>query len=170
MKITINIGAPKRDTEWTNIDKSTWGDGPWQHEPDKKQWIDPATGLDCLIVRNSHLGNLCGYVGVPEGHPLFGKAYGEIDVDVHGGLTFSEKCQPDPRGEGFGVCHTPELGRGEVYWLGFDCGHAFDLAPAAEAFYRKRGLPPFGGSIYRSVAYVERECARLARQLKKQTK
>lgn len=31
-----------------------------------------------------------GYVLIPEGHPLHGKHYDDIDVDVHGGLTFSE--------------------------------------------------------------------------------
>ena len=31
-----------------------------------------------------------GYVVIPKGHPLHGKGYDEIDVDVHGGLTFAE--------------------------------------------------------------------------------
>jgi hypothetical protein len=154
--------------QWTNIDKSRWGDGPWQNEPDKKQWVDAATGLDCLIVRNAHLGNWCGYVGVPQNHPLFGKDYGAVDVDVHGGLTFSEKCEPDPRGEGYGICHTPEPGRSEVYWFGFDCGHAFDLAPAMEAYYKKHYISSLTldeSSVYRDMTYVEEECTRLARQL-----
>ena len=25
---------------WTNADKTSWGDGPWQDEPDKEQWQD----------------------------------------------------------------------------------------------------------------------------------
>ena len=29
-----------------------------------------------------------GYVLIPQGHPLHGKHYDEIDVDVHCGLTF----------------------------------------------------------------------------------
>lgn len=31
-----------------------------------------------------------GYVLIPKGHPMHGKNYSEIDVNVHGGLTFSE--------------------------------------------------------------------------------
>lgn len=31
-----------------------------------------------------------GYVLIPEDSPLHGKDYNDIDVDVHGGLTFSE--------------------------------------------------------------------------------
>ena len=29
---------------WATVDKSAWGDGPWQDEPDKEQWPDEATG------------------------------------------------------------------------------------------------------------------------------
>ena len=29
---------------WTTDVKSAWGPGPWQDEPDKEQWEDPATG------------------------------------------------------------------------------------------------------------------------------
>lgn len=50
--------------------------GPWQDEPDKAQWVDEATNLDCLMVRNP-MGALCGYVGVPREHPWYGKGYSE---------------------------------------------------------------------------------------------
>lgn len=65
--------------------------GPWTNEPDKAQWIDEATGLDCLIVRN-RMGALCGYVGVPEGHPAHRQDYDNVDADAHGGLTFAGGC------------------------------------------------------------------------------
>lgn len=54
-----------------DIDKSKWHPGPWLDEPDKVEWRH-ASGLPLLIVRASHTGALCGYVGVPEGHPLYG--------------------------------------------------------------------------------------------------
>ncbi|MGE5512362.1 MAG: hypothetical protein ACM31O_14035 [Bacteroidota bacterium] len=79
-------------------DKSDWGDGPWMSEPDKRQWVDKATGLPCLIVRNS-LGALCGYVGVSKSHPAYGKDYFDVDVRVHGGLTFARQCAPKPTRE-----------------------------------------------------------------------
>jgi hypothetical protein len=59
-----------------HVNKEDFPAGPWMGEPDKKQWPDPATKLPCLIVRNA-MGALCGYVGVTEGHPLYGKKYGE---------------------------------------------------------------------------------------------
>lgn len=60
--------------ESRTIDKTGWGDGPWQSEPDKLQWQDEATGLPCLIVRGP-VGALCGYVGVPTEHPAHGLSY-----------------------------------------------------------------------------------------------
>jgi hypothetical protein len=65
--------------EWRTVDKSTWGEGEWQREPDKKQWQDAETGLPCLIVRNNG-GALCGYVGVPPGHPWHGKDYSDCTL------------------------------------------------------------------------------------------
>ena len=38
--------------DYRTVDKTTWGAGPWQDEPDKKQWRDE-TGFPCLIVRNN---------------------------------------------------------------------------------------------------------------------
>ena len=57
----------------------------------------------------------CGYVGLPKGHKYVGKHYDELDLDVHGGLTFSE--------------HNHRLKKeGYEYYLGFDCAHFDDGA------------------------------------------
>lgn len=72
------------------------GSRPWQAEPDKRQWTDPATGLVCLIVRSPVTGALCGYVGIPSGHRCHGADYEAIDVAVHGGLTYAAACTGDP--------------------------------------------------------------------------
>lgn len=137
------------------IDKSNWPHGPWDDEPDKIQWPDPVTGLPCLAVRSS-MGNWCGYVGVPEGHPYFMKEYGDVDVACHGGLTFSGSCAED--GSDHGICHVVEPGESDrVWWLGFDCGHAFDLMP---------GMRLMEGSVYRNLTYVQDQCFLIAAQLK----
>lgn len=168
------------DREYRTIDKSSWGDGAWQGEPDKAQWVDEATGLDCLIVRNRP-GALCGYVGVPETHPWFGKDYSESEVRVHGGLTFSDRCV-DSGDPSKGICHIPLPGRPEhVWWFGFDCAHCWDLAPAMRANYaeiaRKADLEGDKETArifsdidsreeYRPVEYVISECQSLAGQLR----
>lgn len=64
-----------RTIQYTTIDKSTWGEGEWNQEPDKKEWQDEETSYPCLIVRAPVTGALCGYVGVPESHPLYGVPY-----------------------------------------------------------------------------------------------
>lgn len=112
------------------VDKSKWPSrGPWDSEPDKVQWRDEATGLPCLIVRGPH-GGLCGYVGVSRSHPGFGQDSSHesvYNVDVHGGLTFADKCS----GDHHGICHTVECGEDDnVWWFGFDCAHLGDLTPA----------------------------------------
>lgn len=67
---------------YTTVDKSTWGDGPWQSEPDKMQWQDEATGLPCLIVRGP-VGALCGYVGIAPDHPAYGLSYDGTPDNEH---------------------------------------------------------------------------------------
>ncbi len=81
--------------EYRTIDKSSWGLGPWQDEPDKVQWTDPETGLPCLIKRVEHSGHLCGYVGVGPDHPLHGRTGYDKEglLSVHGGITFNDSCQ-----------------------------------------------------------------------------
>ena len=112
---------------WNNTDKSEWEYGPWMSEPDKAQWV--AHGLDCLIVRGP-AGALCGYVGVPKSHEFFGKDYDAPDVDVHGGLTFANSCSPHKEGDHKGICHVEEGAANKtVWWLGFDCAHAYDICP-----------------------------------------
>ena len=158
--------------EFRIVDKTGWGDGPWQAEPDKRQWQDKATGLPCLIVRNP-IGALCGYVGVPAGHPVHGKGYDDVDVGVHGGLTFADRCHEGA--EEHSICHKPAPGESDdVWWLGFDCAHAGDLSPQHAATMREiRVMPEFRrlpspymrDDTYKDIAYVEGEVQRLAAQL-----
>ena len=148
---------------WTTMDKASWGPGPWQDEPDKEQFADEATGLPCLIRRSDLSGSLCGYVGVSEGHPWFGKDPFGIKADAHGGLNYADFCQEGDEAQT--ICHVPGPGEPDrVYWLGFDCGHAWDIQPALEAREMIRGWAPIRmpGSSYKTVAYVKAACARLA--------
>ncbi len=139
--------------------------GPWDDEPDKIHWVDGDSDLDCLIVR-SPMGALCGYVGVPPGHPWHGQDYDDVDVVVHGGLTFASGCDENAP-EGHGVCHVPAPGRpADVWWLGFDCAHCDDLVPIM-AGVEDQLVGIFGNELsYRDVAYVTAQCAALAAQVR----
>lgn len=167
---------------WTRPStKSELPPGPWQDEPDKAVWVDPDTGLDCLINR-SRMGNWCGYVGVAEGHPLFGYGYSEHvkpcptgepescwdcptperELSVHGGLTFAAACQ-ETEDPAEGICHAPEAGRpAHIWWFGFDCAHSGDLVPT---MYRSLPASLREGEQYRDLDYVRSECADLAKQV-----
>lgn len=162
--------------EYTYVDKTDWLDGPWNNEPDKRQWQDESTGLPCLIVRGP-VGALCGYVGVSADHPLFEKSYNfamgydenwesttGYRVEVHGGLTFDGFCVEDEKEHG--ICHIVEPGEPDrVWWLGFDCSHSGDLAPSMTKMYREQGLARSFSETYRDFAYVEQEVTDLASQL-----
>lgn len=151
--------------EYRVIDKSAWGPGPWQDEPDKVVWVDQATNLDCMAVRNECGGNWCGYVAVPEGHPAHGKEYDDVEAHVHGGLTYSGLCRAQPWRPTGGICHIEQPGRPErVYWLGFDCAHGWDMCPGTQAIQAILGDDGEGGT-YRSLDYVVAQCESLAEQL-----
>lgn len=114
-----------------------------ENEPNFLEWTyNTKSGqkINCRIVRHNDLKHLCGYVFLDESNDLYGKDYFDIDVDVHGGLTFS--------------------GEFEGGWLiGFDCGHYEDLVPGIS----------FVGT-YRDINYVKSECENLAEQVSKYTK
>jgi hypothetical protein len=98
--------------------------------------------IDCFIKRNNSTLSLCGYVVLTSDNELYGLDYDEIypkiNIDVHGGLTYSDK--------------------GENGWIvGFDCAHAGDLCPA---------FPYFDG-IYRTKVFVISECLKLAEEVSK---
>lgn len=173
--ITGIIGAREGTVrEYRTTDKSEWRDGQWQDEPDKVQWIDNATDMDCLIVRGPS-GALCGYVGVLPTHPWHGKDYSACTqtpqceeswcdhtvgsrTSVHGGLTFADSCQHTDD-ESRGVCHVPLNGRSDsVWWFGFDCAHYGDVTP-------KHDDGRYDG-WYKTIGYVNGEVCDLARQLK----
>lgn len=145
--------------EWTYVDRSEFGSGEWDTEPDKLQWVDPDTDLDCLIVRGPH-GALCGYVGVPESSKHFEKSYDDLmDFDVHGGLTYADACRESP--DNHGICHIPEAGRSDkIWWFGFDCAHCDDLTPG---YMRK--YPELSRGTYKNRLYVENQIRQLAQQL-----
>ena len=132
-----------------SIDKRDWGEGPWIDEPDRVEWRH--RDLPCLIVRSDATGALCGYVGVPPGHPWCGRGYDEIEASAHGGLTYSNACDP-----GGPICHEPAPGEpDEVWWVGFDCSHAYDVSPKIEALVGWANHRRFGPRVaYRDIAYV----------------
>ena len=119
------------------IDKSTWGPGPWQKEPDYLEWTDEETLFHCEIKR-THMGHLCGYVHVPKGNPNYGRTDADLHMDCHGGVTYGEINE--------------ETG---LWVIGFDCAHFSDMSPGNLA----------AGGTYQDIQYVRKEVTALAQQL-----
>lgn len=148
-----------------------FGNGPWRDEYEKISWVDEATGLNCIILRQRD-GTLSGYVGIDSQHPLFGYAHGAVldafGLHVHGGLTYSSFCEamaPEP----ISVCHVPprparpqlllapRAVEDEVWWFGFDTNHETDMVPITS-----KPAVRESGETYRDQHFVYRECVRLA--------
>jgi hypothetical protein len=154
------------------VDRASWPPGPWDNEGDREEWRDETTGLVCIAKRN-RMGAWCGYVGVPPGHPWHGVPpghpwhgidYNDPDIDVHGGLTYANSCSPE-----IGICHVPRPGEPEdLWWLGFDCAHAWDVVPSLLSTRIRTvvgDLLDFPENRYRDLGYVRSECASLASQV-----
>jgi hypothetical protein len=146
------------------VDRSTWPPGPWDDEPDRVDWVDEITGYACFVKRGP-LGQWCGYVGLPPGHRYHSADYDDVPVSVHGGeLTFGAPCDEADGPAAERICHVPRPGQpDDVWWLGFDCGHSWDIIPMLPS---TATLPSFGRPTeYRTLAFVRAHTTSLARQL-----
>lgn len=188
-KSSINLAMPEQrfaigDTEirplqlYRNPERHPRGTGPWSDEPDKLAWVDAATGLSCIILRQVN-GTLGGYVAVPAGHPLWGFAYDAIPADLgitaHRGLDYSESCRAYER-ESIAICHVSDRRRSgrahpggrqqntsdDTWWFGFGCDKPGDLVPDGY----KPPLHREEGEVYRTIDYIYEETRSLARSLK----
>ena len=154
----------------------------------EKDWTT-TSGLRAAVIMTD-LGHRCGYVGVPASHPFFGIAYNEqtalIKLDperstekmgavqiflaagknledlnspeyvfeVHGGLTYSGNGGEKRKGT-----YPVES---DLWWFGYDCGHAGDLpAPGSRmsTYYDQHE------GEHRTLDYCINECESLATQL-----
>ena len=151
-----------------NRERRNWSAGPWDDEPNRVEFEH--AGLPCILHRGGS-GAWCGYVGLSPGHRFHQTHYRELqDIDVHGGLTYSEECAGC-------ICHVPKPGEPEnLWWLGFDCAHSYDMRPAgswagdellnafADLFNRNR-IGSDRGSHYWTAEEAREETKRLAEQL-----
>ena len=136
--------------------------GPWIEEPDRVEWR--YRGFPCLMVRN-RLGVWCGYVAVLRGHPWYDKE--DCPAEAHGGITYGDRCQGK-------ICHSPQPGESDdVWWIGFDCAHAWDVIPELLKYSshgHRRWPPEDSDTTYKDLAWVTAEVERLADQAMEATR
>lgn len=122
-------------------------------------------GYRCVILAQ-YMGHRCGYIGIPKGNKFYNNHYDSIDIDVHGGLTFSSG--------GDGEIKYP-VKSVDTWWIGFDCAHYrdakdFDLMKSfGDSEMVKHTIElerryPTGGTV-RTTEYVEQELIRAVEQL-----
>lgn len=70
----------------------------------------------CLIIAQNG-GFRCGYIKISKNNILYNKEYAYIDINIHGGLTYSS----------FNYEGYPIKTKNKTYWIGFDCNHVDDL-------------------------------------------
>lgn len=156
----------KENHHWTSEEKLKYcGYGEWIEEADVTE-IE-YLGYEAFIIRvfiREYLtkeeaysgGYLCGYVRIPENHPLYKQK--EIVLDCHGGVTFNE-------------IH-------EEHWIGFDCAHPRDIVPTIENFkntneelisLQKEIFSPVYESLfkqtYKNIEFCIEECKSMIAQL-----
>lgn len=127
----------KNEVQLSELEKKIFGDidfedplkdihePEWENEPDYEEF--EYKGYLCNIRRN-RMHAWCGYIGLPKEHPWYDKGYDEIDMDVHGGLTFAQ----------MGKSTMGEMKRDKKLWfIGFDCYHGGDYSPFYEVMIKK---------------------------------
>jgi hypothetical protein len=114
-------------------------------EGDELQWDYTCSNgviIHCSIHRNG-VKALCGYITLTKDSSLYGVGYDNLNIQVHGGLTY----------DGYD--------KDENWVIGFDCAHHGDLTPYFllndEYYFGQRG-------IYRDMEYVKYECESMAEQ------
>jgi len=114
----------------------------------EKAWVTQA-GLPAKVLIMP-MGHRCGYVGV-SAEVFADKGYDDLDVDVHGGLTYAR---------------TEEDG---LRWYGYDCAHLGDARDPELMDERHREMFERlwdEGGVVRSLDFCILECENLATQLK----
>lgn len=120
----------------------------------------------CVVIFQP-LGYRCGYIGLPEKNKFYGIDYDKIDIDCHGGLTYSSN-------------HLHEQSDTNTWWIGFDCAHCNDAVDytslrkyytddrSKSMFNRWEALDqkyPVPDSHVRELAYVIKECINIIDKL-----
>jgi hypothetical protein len=116
-----------------------------EKEGDELQWdytCNNGVIIHCSIHRNG-VKTLCGYITLTKDSSLYGVGYDNLNIQVHGGLTY----------DGYDEY--------ENWVIGFDFAHYKDLTPYfllnGEYDFEQRG-------IYRDMEYVKSECESMAEQ------
>lgn len=95
------------------LDRSSWGSGPWDNEPDYHEVR--YRGYKIVLVR-SNLGFWCSYIGIPTKSKWSTEEYYD-QINTAWGVTWNETALPWGESEK------------DTFYIGFDYGHSSDYVP-----------------------------------------
>ncbi len=114
----------------------------------EKAWTTEA-GYPAVVVIQP-MGHRCGYVSLPKSHPAASKDYDDLEIYVHGGVTYGVTTE-----------------EGTIF--GFDCAHCDDMPDPALMSDECRYVHMLYATTYgviRSLAFCIEQCEGMARQFK----
>lgn len=122
------------------------------------KWTTKSGLLAVVVIHPA--GHRCGYVAVSAENKNYGKNYDDINVDVHGGLTYSNNDKTYPTESN------------DLWWFGYDCAHLGDardpnlMRDEYKEIYNKGILRNFfEGETIKTLEYCINECESLSTQL-----
>lgn len=104
---------------------------------------DSYKGFEYKVI--SYGTHPCCYVALPEEHEFYGETYSNIDIECHGGMTFSELW---------------DFGDGKKYYIGWDYAHCYDYM----GYYKEYGSVLKENKKWSTAELIE-ECKKVIEQL-----
>lgn len=118
----------------------------------------------CVII-GQKMGHRCGYIEIPADHKYYCVEYDDVNIEVHGGWTYSE----------YTYNNYPTEASSKSWWIGFDCGHfgdtkdlelikSFGDDELTKYYVDMEARFPERGEV-RTLEYVENELIEAVKQL-----
>ena len=104
-------------------------------------------GFRAVIMKHDEMQHLCGYAGIPQGHPLHSKQCD--DIEVHNSISYESDISPTGERDG-------------LWWIGFHCAGLFDETPGEQG----APFPPIVPREYRDEEFVKKELFKMVAQIK----
>lgn len=127
----------------------------WESEPDRIDF--EVLGFRCIVRRQDQTKTLCGYIGIPQDHNLYGHSLQSLSslLSSHAPITYRDYATPQISYKGRKSKKDHRL------WVGFDIPHPSDYRPSEAVL----GVYPSDDRPYRDIEFAIGQCEALAYQL-----
>jgi hypothetical protein len=151
------------------IDKHNWSDGQWLNEPDLFIWVDPASQMPCIIIRDADFGHLKAYIGVQASKELGGLTSLPLPQEINWKTAYLNIPDAVP-----GL--NEAINSGQWWWAGFHGMGIDDTLPWIERpginfpdsivhTFKRSVCNQREGATYKDLDHFQRSCSRLALEI-----